>query len=85
MDKVLSTRVSESVVREVGILARQLHTTKKAVVEGAIRLFAGKVAEDGQFDLLDAAFGAWKRDEAPATTAKRARSAFTQSMTRHHR
>ncbi|MEA2040697.1 MAG: ribbon-helix-helix protein, CopG family [Thermodesulfobacteriota bacterium] len=43
MDKVLSARVDESVLSRISVLARELHTTKKQVIEGAINLYAEKV------------------------------------------
>lgn len=40
MDKVLSARVDETVIRQIGLLARELKTTKKAIIESAIRLYS---------------------------------------------
>ncbi|MDP6525374.1 MAG: hypothetical protein QGH15_14240 [Kiritimatiellia bacterium] len=85
MDKVLSARVDESVVSKIGALARELHTTKKSVIEAAIKMFAAKIEEEQGVDLLDLTFGAWKRKETPQATVRRARRAFSGSMTRHHR
>ena len=84
MDKVLSARVDESVVTRIGVLARELHTTKKSIIEGAIKLFAEKVEGEHGVDLLDLTFGAWSRKESPESTVRRARRAFSGSMTRHH-
>jgi predicted transcriptional regulator len=40
MDKIISARVDESVVRQIGLLAKQLETTKKQIIERAITFFA---------------------------------------------
>jgi len=85
MDKVLSARVDESVASKVSLLARQLRTSKKKVLEGAINMYAEKAAQEQKIDALDATFGAWQRDEPPAATVRKARDALTGSMTRHQR
>ena len=85
MDRVLSARVDESVVTQIGVLARELHTTKKSIIEGAIHLFAEKVEEEHGVDILDLTFGAWTRSEAAHKTVRRAREAFSGSMTRYRR
>ena len=37
MDKIMSTRMDEAVIRHIGMLAQKLGTTKKDVLENAIR------------------------------------------------
>ena len=83
MDKILSARVDEAVLQRIGLLAEQLKTTKKAVIEGAIRLCAEKLEGEGADDVLDATFGCWHREEAPEETVEQAREAFRASMGRH--
>lgn len=85
MDKVLSARIDESVVSKIGVLARELHTTKKHIIESAVNLFSEKVEKEHNVDILDLSFGAWTREESPQSTARRARRAFADSMTRHQR
>ena len=46
MDKILSARVDESVIQRIGSLARQLNTTKKKIIEGAIILYAEKIEKE---------------------------------------
>ena len=82
MDKIFSTRINEAVIRRIQLLAHQLHTTKKQVVEGAIAMYAEHVAEDQKVDFLDRTFGAWKRRESPEATISASRRAFRDSMTR---
>jgi predicted DNA-binding protein len=83
MDKVLSARVSESVLRRLGVLSRKLGVTKKAVIEQAIEMYADRVEHDS--DPLDQTHGVWQRDEDPSETVDRARDAFRRSMDRHQR
>ena len=83
MDKVLSARVDESVLRQLGALSRKLGVTKKAVIERAIEMYADHVEHD--LDPLDQTLGAWQRDESPSETVDRAREAFRRSMNRHQR
>ena len=40
MDKILSARIDESVINQIGLLARELNTTKKTVIETAIKLYS---------------------------------------------
>jgi uncharacterized 2Fe-2S/4Fe-4S cluster protein (DUF4445 family) len=82
MDKVLSARVDESIIKKLNMLSRQLNLTKKAILEGAILLYAEQIAAENKIDILDLTFGSWKRDEAVSDTVKRARKAFQTSMER---
>ena len=83
MDKILSTRVDESIIQRIGVLARQLGTTKKAVVEGAIRLYAATVDEQENCDVFERTSGVWKRDESGDQIISEARKIFQESMGRH--
>ena len=84
MDKVLSARVDESVVRCIGLLAQQLNTSKKKVIETAIERYAEQIAAEHNVDVLDRTFGAWKREETAAATVSASRKAFRDSMSRRH-
>jgi hypothetical protein len=84
MDKVLSARVDEAVVRQIGLLAHQLRTSRKRILEGAVRLYAQSLSSNRDFDVLDHTFGAWRRSEKPAETVAAARRVFQQGMRRHH-
>lgn len=83
MDKILSARVDEAVIQRIGALARQLGTTKKTVIESAVRSFAEKIEKEGDTDVLEQTFGVWDRKESPQTTVKEARKAFRASMRRY--
>ena len=85
MDKVLSARVDESVVRCIGMLAHQLNTSKKQVIEEAIRMYAEKIAAEQNLDVLDRTFGAWKREDSVAASVSAARKTFRDAMTRRRK
>ncbi|VGO14941.1 hypothetical protein PDESU_03521 [Pontiella desulfatans] len=85
MDKVFSARIDESVAARINSLARQLHSTKKQVVERAIELFAAKVEHDQKSGFLEQSFGAWEREERAEETVDAARAAFRGSFERFRR
>jgi len=85
MDKVFSARIDESIAGRIDMLARELHTTKKHVIESAINQFYDKVSKEHEVDVIDQAHGAWQRKEAANTTVSKSRKAFRDSMTRHHK
>lgn len=85
MDKVFSARIDESAAACINNLARQLHSTKKQVIERAVALFAAEVERERKTDLLSQSFGAWKRDESAQETVDAARTAFRNSMQRFSR
>ena len=85
MDKVLSARVDESVVRCIGMLANQLNTSKKQVIEGAIRMYAEKIAAEQNLDVLDRTFGAWKREDSAAASVSSSRKTFRDAMTKRRK
>ncbi len=85
MDKILSARVDEAVLHKIGLLARKLGTSKKAVIERAILELAAQMESDGDLDPMALALGAWAREEEPEETVARAREAFRGSMERHTR
>lgn len=85
MDKVLSARVDEKVIRRIGLLARRLGTTKKAVIERAVTELCEAVDADAGTDAFAATCGAWQRDEPPEQTVAAARRAFRDGAERHHR
>ena len=83
MDKILSARVDESIIRRIGRMAQKLHTTKKAVIEAAILSYAEKAETEKGIDIWEETLGAWKRREPPEETIKQARQAFRESMKRY--
>lgn len=85
MDKIFSARVDESVILRIGVLARQLKTTKKAIIEGAVRLYAEKIEKENNIDILEQTLGAWNRTESHGKTLKKVRKAFRDSMERYQK
>ena len=85
MDKILSARLDESVIRRISTLANQLGTTKKAIIEGAIRMYAEKIEKENDFDALEQTLGAWQRSESPDKTVKKARKVFRYTIHRHQK
>ena len=85
MDRVLSVRVDENAFTRIGVLARQLHLSKKRVIEGALEVLAAKLEEGAPLDVFGKTFGAWSRKESAGTTVSKAKRAFASSMSRHRR
>ncbi len=83
MDKIFSARVDEATIQRIGLLARQLQTSKKNVIERAIVAYSEKVAKEQNFDVLEHTLGAWERDDTPQETVDKARNAFRESMQKH--
>ncbi len=83
MDKILSARVNETVLQKIGMLARQLRTTKKAIIEAAILAYAQKIETAEKTDVFAQTLGSWQRQEKPAQTRDEIRSKFNQGMKRH--
>ena len=83
MDKVFSTRIDEATVHTLESLAIALRTSKKRIVEDAIRLYSESVEQKP--DPLDQSFGAWRRAEPPDELLGQMRAAFEESMRRHQR
>jgi predicted transcriptional regulator len=85
MDKVFSARIDESVVGCINSLARQLHSTKKQVIERAVELFAAQVEREQKTDVLEQSFGSWVRDESARESVESSRAVFRKSMERARR
>ena len=85
MQKILSTRLDEAAVDDVGRVSRQLGISKKQFLEEAIRLRAEQAEREGEKDVWSETLGVWKRRESPADTVRAARKEFQDSFERHHR
>jgi hypothetical protein len=59
MDKIMSTRMDEAVIRHIGMVAKKLGTSKKAILENAVRHYAEKIETEKDFDVLTDTFGIW--------------------------
>ena len=85
MDKIMSARVDESVAQRIDILAKKLKTTKKAVIENAIRQYAEKVEAEQSMDILEYTCGSWQREESAADTVQHIRGKMRKAQERHKR
>jgi predicted transcriptional regulator len=85
MDKIMSTRMDESVIRHIGMLAKKLGTSKKAVLENAVRYYAEKIEAEQGFDVLTDTFGSWQRDESAAETVAAVKETMRKSQERFKR
>jgi hypothetical protein len=82
MDRVFSARVDETVITRIAGLARQLHASKKSVIEKAVAMFAAKVEAEAGSDVFEQTSGTWRRTESPDRTVSRARKVSRESMER---
>ncbi|NQT56970.1 MAG: hypothetical protein HQ551_12175 [Desulfobacteraceae bacterium] len=85
MDKIISARIDEATVRRIGSLALRLHTSKKNIIESAVEMYANKIDEEQNLDVLEQTFGAWHRKETADQLADKSRKAFRRSMMRHQK
>ena len=85
MDKIMSTRMDESIIQHIGMLAKKLGTSKKAVLENAIRYYAEKIEDEQGFDVLSQTFGSWKRHESAAETVHSIKDTMRKSQERYKR
>jgi hypothetical protein len=83
MDRALSDRVDDTVWREIGRLARELHTSKNGVIERAVALLGRAVDRSTEGDAFAATSGAWKRKGSPAQAVAAARKVSSRSMKRY--
>jgi predicted transcriptional regulator len=83
--KALSIHLDETVVEELNRVSKHLGITKKQFLEEAIRQQASRAVEGERCDVWAETCGAWRRQESPRTTIRRARRAFESSVVRHHR
>ncbi|MFO7892019.1 MAG: hypothetical protein R6V04_16960 [bacterium] len=83
MDKIFSARVSESVIKKIGYLARLKNTSKKRIIEEAIETYTASIEKKINQDVFDQTHGKWTRQESPSDTVKKVRKTFEKSMKRH--
>jgi len=85
MDKIMSTRIDEAVIRHIGMLAKRLGTSKKAVLENAVRHYVEKIEAEQGFDVLTHTFGSWQRDKSAAETVRTIKETMRKSQERYKR
>lgn len=84
MDKIFSTRIDESIIYLLNSLSKELHTSKKKIIEKAIKSYSESIHHESNNDVFKETFGVWKRDELPAETKEIIRKHFNESMQRYH-
>jgi hypothetical protein len=85
MDKIMSTRMDEAVIQRINILAKIMGTSKKAVLENAVKCLAEKVAAEKDLDIFVQTSGSWTRDEPCATTVHAIKEKIRASQERYRR
>ena len=65
MDKVMSTRLNESIISLLDALSKMYHLPKKRILEEAIEDYARKKDIENNLDIFAMSSGAWKRDMKP--------------------
>ena len=83
MDKIMSTRMDEAIIQQIGILAKKLGTSKKAVLEKAVLNYSQKIETELSFDVLTHTLGAWQREESSAQTVQTIKKRMKQSQERY--
>jgi hypothetical protein len=83
MDKIMSARIDEVVIRHIDLLAKKLGTSKKAVIENAVRHYVEKIEAEQGFDVLTHTFGSWQRDETAAETVQSIKETMRKSQERY--
>ena len=58
--------MDESVAQHIDLLAKKLGTSKKAILENAIRYYTEKIEDEQDFDVFDHTFGSWQREKSAA-------------------
>lgn len=82
MERVISARIDDATYRKINDLSQRMHTSKKEVIETAIRQLGQKVEEESKTSVFDRTCGVWVREETIAETTAYARKQFGDSMTR---
>ena len=84
MDKIISTRLDESVVYLIAKMAHKLRVSKKSLLENAVREFVSHVDKADSVDVFKETCGLWRKKESSQDTTNKIRGAFEKSMKRYH-
>ena len=85
MQRMISTRLDETLIDALDRASRKLRIPKRQFVEEAIRARVQEVAGRDGTDPWQDTLGAWTRREGAAATVRTSRRAFRQAFARHHR
>lgn len=83
MDRVFSARIDDAVYKKITDLSKKMHTSKKAVIENAIKLLGEQLEQDNKTDIFIETSGIWKRKELPGETVSKVKTTFRNSMHRY--
>lgn len=85
MDKIFSTRIDDAIIQKINDLSMKMRTSKKAIIENAVKLLGHRFEQDKKMDIFDRTCGIWNRKETPDKTLSNSKTRFSKSMKRHHR
>jgi len=85
MDKIMSTRIDEAVIRHIDMLSKKLGKSKKAILENAVRYYAEKIEAEEGLDVLTYTLGSWQRNESAAETVQAIKDVTRKSQERYKR
>jgi hypothetical protein len=60
-----------------------MHTSKKSIIEKAIRLLGQRFDQENEKNVFDETCGVWNRTETPQETVSKNKAAFGESMMRN--
>lgn len=83
MDKFFSIQIDDAVIKRIGMLAKKLGTSKKAVLEKAIQHYADAFESEQGFDVLDLTLGCWQRDGRTENTVRHINGTMRKSRERY--
>lgn len=78
----MSARVNEAIVNQIGILAKKLNISRKAVIENAIQNYAQQIESDDELDIFNITCGSWKRNESSSETGRKIKKTMWNSQER---
>jgi len=83
MDKVFSTRLDESLIKQINIFVKDKSMSKKSLVETALKNYFEQAGLKMEYDIIERSFGIWQRSESVDNTWSQARETFNKGFRRH--
>jgi hypothetical protein len=80
MPNPMQWALDPAVIRHIGMLAKRLGTSKKAILENAVWCYAEKIEAEQGFDVLTHTSGSWQRDKSAAETVQDIKDAMRKSQ-----
>ncbi len=85
MDRIFSARLDDKITKQITNLAIKMKTSKKAVIERAIKLLNNRIEINNKTDIFIETNGIWDRKEDFEKTSFNIRKEFNKSMNRNKR